>query len=206
MVSTKIKIKEGIEASSEGSFYFAEDFLGLANNEQVRLALSRLAREGILMRIAQGLYYYPKIDPHLGKVKPGMDEIAYAIAARQRIQIRPTGAYALNKLGLSTQVPMNAKFLTDGHPRVIKIGKRRIEFINRSQRKMAYEGEISGDLIIALEEMGSQNLTKEIFEKIIELFSKEDKGSLRHDLKLAPNWIREAFVPKLLYKIDDKHK
>ena len=71
---------------------------------------------------------------------------------------------------------------------------------------MAYKGQISGDVIAALEELGRQNLTKELFERLVKLFSKEDEVSLRHDLKLAPNWIREIFVPKLLYRGDDKNK
>ena len=55
-------------------------------------------------------------------------EVAEAIAKRDRIRTVPTGSYALNALGLSTQVPMNIVLLTDGSPREIKVGKRKIKF------------------------------------------------------------------------------
>jgi Family of unknown function (DUF6088) len=32
------------------------------------------------------------------------------------VRIRPTGAFALHKLGLTTQVPTRLVYLTDGHP------------------------------------------------------------------------------------------
>ena len=38
----------------------------------------------------------------------------------------PTGHAALNQLGFSPQVPMNAIYLTDGSARTIQVGKRKI--------------------------------------------------------------------------------
>ncbi len=43
-----------------------------------------------------------------------LDQIAQKIAERDREQIMPTGDTALNILGFSTQVPMNAVFITNG--------------------------------------------------------------------------------------------
>ena len=194
-MSTKTKIQQSIEQGKPGEFYFAEDFIDITNNEQVRLALSRLSREKILLRVAQGIYYYPKIDPAIGKVSPGLEEIAYAIARRDRIKILPTGAYALNKLGLSTQLPMKVAFLTDGQSRKIKVGKRTLEFINKSPRKMAYEGKISGPVLIAIEELGSKSLTDELVEDIVKMLQSEDSNKMLHDMKLAPRWISEKFLP-----------
>ena len=201
MTSIKEKIKKGIEAAGQGKFYFAEDFIDIANNEQVRLALSRLAKENFLFRVAQKIYYYPTEDPILGKVNPSLEKIAEAIAARERIVIRPTGAHALNKLGLSTQVPMKVAYLTNGFSRKIKVGKRVIQFINRSTRKMSYEGSISGPVLIALEELGEVNLDQDMLAKILTLFNKESKPLLMLDLKLAPKWISEKFIPLLNNKL-----
>lgn len=40
----------------------------------------------------------------------------------------PTGAFALHKLELTTQVPTRLVYLTDGHPRKFQIGKATVEF------------------------------------------------------------------------------
>ncbi|MCD8500524.1 MAG: type IV toxin-antitoxin system AbiEi family antitoxin domain-containing protein, partial [Bacillaceae bacterium] len=91
----------------------------------VRHALSRLCKSGLILRLAEGIYLYPKIDKELGLgvLYPSIDTIAKAIAKKDKARIVPTGVYALNRLGLSTQVPANAVYLTDGSPRRIKVGK-----------------------------------------------------------------------------------
>ena len=183
-----------IENGDEGKIYFAEDFIAISNNEQVRLALSRLTKEGVIIRLAQGVYVYPKNDPIIGKTRPGMEEIASAIANRNHIKIRPTGAYALNKLGLSTQVPMRSVFVTNGSSRKIKVGKNTIEFKNSSSRKMAYSGKVSGLVIQALAELSKKNVTAEIIDKIGVVLHKENRVVLLEDLKLAPNWIAEIIL------------
>ena len=82
------------------------------------------------MRLAHGIYLFPKIDEKLGlcMLYPSVEEIAKAIAERDKARIVPTGVYALNALGLPTQIPVNAVFLTDGAPRKIKIYNQRILF------------------------------------------------------------------------------
>lgn len=47
------------------------------------------------------------------------------IAKRDKAHIIPTGELALNALGLSTQLPMNVVYLTDGSARKIDLGKRK---------------------------------------------------------------------------------
>ena len=54
----------------------------------------------------------------LGILYPTFEEIAAAIARRDKAKIVPTGIYALNQLGLSTQLPMNVVYLTEGSPTV----------------------------------------------------------------------------------------
>ena len=56
----------------------------------------------------------------LGIIYPSVEYIAQAIAKRDKAKIVPMGAYALNRLGLSTQMPMNVVLLTNGAPRRIR--------------------------------------------------------------------------------------
>jgi len=195
--STKKNILQRIETGNKGQIYFAEDFMDIANNEQVRLALSRLTKENALSRLGHGIYVYPKTDPLLGKVRPSLEDIAQAVAQRDKITIKPTGAYALNRIGLSTQVPMKVVYLTNGDSRTIKIGKNTIQFRKTSARKMAYQGEISPLIIQSLEEIGKEGLTPSIAEHIRQLLNKEDVQTVKQNLKLAPHWIGETLLSLL---------
>jgi hypothetical protein len=192
--SAKKSILQRIKAGEEGQIYFAEDFMDIANNEQVRLALSRLTKEADLIRLGHGIYVYPKTDPLLGKVRPSLEDIAQAIAQRDKITIKPTGAYALNRIGLSTQVPMKVVYLTNGDSRTIKLGKNTIQFRKTSPKKMAYQGELSPLIIQSLEEIGKEGLTPAITKHIRQLLNKEDIQIVKQNLKLAPRWIAETLL------------
>ena len=89
----------------------------------INKALERIALSGKIIRLAKGIYCKPKMDTEFGFgiIYPSVDEVAKAIAQRDKCRIVPTGDMALNILGLSTQVPMNVVYLTDGTPRRIKI-------------------------------------------------------------------------------------
>ena len=119
------QIRERIESQGENTLYMVRDFADLNNDGLVTRALSRLEKEGMLVRISQGIYLYPMRN-RFGILKPSIDDIAVAIAQKDKARIIPSGLTALNKLGLSTQVTMNAVYLTDATAREIKIGNSTI--------------------------------------------------------------------------------
>lgn len=100
----------------------------MGSAENIRQTPLRCAKSNKIIRVAKGIYCYPQIGEKLGLgiLYPSYDQIANAIAERAHARIIPTGDYALNVLGLSTQVPMNFVYLTDGTPRKVDIsgGKR----------------------------------------------------------------------------------
>ncbi len=181
MKSVEAKIAEKIKKIPKGKLIFPEDFQELGTSEAVRLALHRLEKETTITRVAQGIYVRPKISKYIGKVIPSAEEVAEAIAKRDRIRTLPTGSYALNALGLSTQVPMKIVLLTDGSPREIKVGKRTIKFKKTTPKNLSAKGDISKLVIQALKEIGLNNQTPTEEEKIIELLKKEDPKNLIHD-------------------------
>lgn len=119
------QIRERIELQWENTLYRVRDFADLNNDGLVTRALSRLEKEGMLVRISQGIYLYPMRN-RFGILKPSIDDIAVAIAQKDKARIIPSGLTALNKIALSTQVTMNAVYLTDATAREIKIGNRTI--------------------------------------------------------------------------------
>lgn len=177
--------------------FFTENFISFGSTEAVKKALQRLTNAGELDRVATGIYVRPQMDDIVGKVTPSIEDIAKAIAKRDKARIVPTGVYALNRLGLSTQVPMNVVYLTDGAARKIKIGKLTITFKKVTPKNVATVGEISGLAIQALRTIGKDNVTDEEVKKIQDLLKMEKRTRLEYDIRLAPSWIREIMKPVL---------
>jgi ribosomal protein S19E (S16A) len=196
-MSIEDNIRSRIEAFPKGALFLPADFTELGSSEAVRLSLFRLEKEGVITRVAQGIYVRPKESSLIGEVTPSAEEVAEAIAKRDRIRTVPTGSYALNALGLSTQVPMNIVLLTDGSPRVIKVGKRTIQFKKTTPKNLLAKGKISRLVIQALKEIGNGKVTEEEEQKILELLKKEDEKDLKHDIALAPVWIQKIMKKAL---------
>jgi predicted transcriptional regulator len=198
MRSVETIILEAIRATTKGALIFPEDFQTLGSSEAVRVALHRLEKDNIIKRVAQGIYVRPKISKLIGPLVPTAEEVAEAIAKRDRIRTVPTGSYALNALGLSTQVPMNIVLLTDGSPREIKVGKRKIKFKKTTPKNLLAKGKISRLVIQALKEIGNGKVSIEEERKILELLKKEDEKDLKHDIALAPVWIQKIMKKALV--------
>jgi len=197
MQSIEYHILIRVKNKNRGTLLFPDDFIDLGSSEAIRLALHRLENKKIIIRVAQGIYVRPKISKYIGEVLPSAEEVVAGIAKRDKIRLLPTGVYALNALGLSTQVPMKIVLLTDGSPREIKIGKRTIKFKKTAPKNLSAKGEISRLVIQALKEIGFNKQTVEEEQKIIALLKKENPQHLLHDITLAPVWIQKIMKKAL---------
>ncbi|MEL6304944.1 MAG: DUF6088 family protein [Bacteroidota bacterium] len=198
-MSVKKQIKDEIQKKGRGKIVVPSDFERSYGVENTKKSLLRLSKEGFLEHLARGIYLFPKKDELLGILYPDIVTIAEQIALRDRAHIIPTGAQAMNQLGLSTQIPLNAVFLTDGSPRTIKVGNRTIKFKKVSPKNLAAKGTISGLAIQALKEIGKQNLTDGQLETVMTQLKDEDPENLYHDMHLAPSWIADIFGNILMY-------
>jgi len=197
MQSIEKQIEKSIKSKPKGSLVLPDDYLSFGSSDAVRKALDRLQDKNVLVRMAQGIYVRPKISKLIGPLVPSAEEVAEAIAKRDKIRTVPTGSYALNALGLSTQVPMNIVLLTDGSPREIKVGKRKIKFKKTTPKNLMAKGKISRLVIQALKEIGNGKVNEAEEKKILELLKKEDVKELKHDIALAPVWIQKIMKKAL---------
>lgn len=188
------KVADVLKNLPKGSILFVDDFLDFGNSESIKKALFRLKEKELLIRLAHGIYMYPKKDKDLGVLYPSAEEIAIAIAKRDRARIIPTGVQALNKLGLSTQIPLKVVFLTDAAGRSIKIGKRTITFKKTSPKNLMVKGEISGLVIQALKSIGQNKIENHMLTKLLIILKNEKKEIILHDAKLAPAWINKILM------------
>ncbi len=177
--------------------FFASDFANMGQTKTVNKVLERLSQSGKILRIARGIYCKPKIDRELGLgvVYPSVDDVAKTIAKRDRCRIVPTGDAALNKLGLSTQVPMNVVYLTDGTPRRVKIyNGRGILFKHVVPKRLEFTSELIMLITFALQTIGKNNVNNEQILRIKQLLSNEPIEHVRDDLKVVPDWIRSIIL------------
>lgn len=189
------KIEALINKSDKGKLIFISDFSQHGNYDAVRKSLQRLANKKLIIRISKGIYFYPKIDATFGILYPTAKEIGKAIAKRDKARIIPTGAYAQHLLGLSTQIPMNVIYLTDGSARKIRIGNQTIIFKKTSPKNLSLKSELSSLIIQSLKSKKENNITeteKQILTEIIKKSSEEEK--IEKDIQNAPVWIRKIIL------------
>lgn len=193
MKSLESNIQQKIWRMRKGSIFFSEDFLSMGTQAAVNKALSELAKKEVVIRLAPGIYCKPQIDEifGLGVMYPGIDQIAQAIAARDKSEIVPTGVYAQNRLGLSTQIPMNAVYLTNGSARRIKIyNGKGILFKRVSPKHFQFKNKLALMITLALKDIGEGNISDEQKDTLKKIVNKESKQSLTQDYVLMPDWIR----------------
>jgi len=199
MDSTQKSIRDRISKMGRGHCIFSQDFAEYGTQNAVRLAFFRLVQEGLIIRVAQGIYWYPKIDKELGLgiLLPDTDTIAYAVAARDNAHIVPDTNAALNMLGFSTQVPANTVYLTSGVGRRInlQIGNgNSILFKHTSNGSFfAYKSKLMLLLVLSIRELGP-NLTEEEKELVRRHLSHISEKDYKHDIQFVPGWIRDIFI------------
>ena len=185
-------IKQLIISRGRAKFWFVDDFVAIVNNDSVRKALQQLIKEQMLLRICHGVYYYPKIDRKLGLgvLMPSKESTALAIAKHAGLKIVPTGAFALNALGLTTQVQTVVAFLTNGRARQINLGDGRyIHFFHSSSQRLFEYNSYRMILIIqAMTELGENGMTDDVLSILAEQLSLVSERDFIHDIKLAPIW------------------
>ncbi len=196
-LSTDNKAIIKIKKAKRGTLFFVENFVKIASAKTVNKALERMVITGDLQRLSKGIYYRPAKSKLIGELTPSIETVVSAIAKRDKARVAPTGAYALNRLGLTTQVPTNFVYLTDGSARKLIIGKNQITFKKTSPKNVAAVGEISSLAIQALKTIGKDNVSIHEIEHIQNLLKKEKYTRLEHDVRLAPAWIREIMLPIL---------
>ena len=197
-------IEQKIKRMRGNQVFFASNFSEEGSPKTVRTVLQRMTLRGSITRLAPGIYCKPLVSKY-GIVPPSAQQIAEAIAQRDHVQIMPTGATASNMLGLSTQVPLNAVYLTTGTGRTVTVGNLKIKFLKGAPRNFAYKTKLIGCLVQALKDIGKGNLTEQQESVIYNLLEKfENKVSLKSDVLFAPQWMQELLLPMINKQVENE--
>ena len=157
-MSIRNKIVRRIRGKGRGSVFTPKDFLDLGSRAAIDQSLSRLTTQSTIRRIGRGVYDFPRTHPRLGQLAPTPDDVAKAVSGGANIQ--SSGAKAVNDLGLTTQVPAQPVYMTDGPSRNIRLysGKQVITLRHAGARSRAGMGSLSGNVFQALHHLGRRGV------------------------------------------------
>lgn len=143
------------QALPEGGLLSPKEFLHLASRAAVDQAMTRLTREGNLLRVGRGTYAAP-VYGRFGVRPPSTQAVVEAIEAATGEMVVANGATEANTLGLTTQMPTREVFLTSGPSRKLRLGNRNVELKHGSRWQLALGKRPAGMVIRALSWLGSE--------------------------------------------------
>ena len=184
------KIKRRIIGKGRGAVFTPADFLDLCSRDSVDQTLSRLTDQGVIRRLARGIYDYPKTSPRLGRLSPDPDAVAAAIARKDGRVVQVSPARAANMLGLTTQVPAKAVYLTDGPSRTKQIGAQTIIMRNAAARNLVGAGKPTGAVFQALRYLSKDGVDADIVARLARTIDADTRRALVKYALQAPGWMR----------------
>ncbi len=189
MKSLRNKILRRMRRGPEERVWTRSDFLDLGSTDAIGMAFQRLMQAGKLRRVGRGLFGLPRRHALMGELSASAEDIAEAIARRDGLRLQPSEAEAANLLNLSEQVPARTVFHADRRGRAVKVGRRTLEFRERSRRKMAAAGQASGLVMAGLRALGRGQVTPERLAHLQKVLKPADRRRLLRDLRYAPAWM-----------------
>jgi predicted transcriptional regulator of viral defense system len=181
-------VKKKIRARKPGWVFTPREFAGLGTRAAIDQALSRLQRRGEIRRLAQGVYEFPRVHPRIGTLAPSPESVAQAVAARTHSHILVSGAKALNLLGLSTQVPVQNLYLTEGPSRTVKIGNQTVTLKHVAPSKMLGAGTEAGIVLQAVRSYGQKRVHEIPVRALAEKLPRTVKSAVQRLTAAAPAW------------------
>lgn len=191
MDAVQTQIRRRIVSRGRGGVFTPKDFLDIGGRDAVDQAIGRLVRAGLLRRVARGLYHYPRTNDRLGiDVPAAIDDLADALARQTGSCIMPSGAVAANRLGLSTQVPAEPTYLSDGRTRSVRVGNTTIRLKHVSPKRMSGRA-MSATVFQALHFLGKDGVSDSVVDALRKRLSPAQRRSLLHDARYATDWIAD---------------
>ena len=186
------QIRANIEKAENGSVFVSTDFTDITDKKTVNMGLIRLADEGLIKKILFGVYYKPEFSKLLGEaVAPSPNKVAHALARNFGWTIVPCGDTALNLLGLSTQVPSQWIYVSDGAYKEYTFDNTTIKFkrtTNKEISKVSYKTALT---IQALKALGKENITGQVILRLKKILTDEEKEKMLAESKSATSWVLE---------------
>ena len=189
---TKLLYKR-IEEIPRGEIFVTSDFSDIADDHTIRRLLKRMVDKGDIKRISSGIYFVPKMSSILKEaVPPSPEKIAYALARAHNWTIAPSEDTALNKLGLSTQVPAVWTYVSDGpyHSRIVDGAQ--ISFKHVANKNITGMSLTTLLVVQALRALGEHRIDEAAISKIQKRLSADEVKRLVAETERSTAWIKRV--------------
>jgi hypothetical protein len=186
------QVLEHATGAPEGTPLVAKKLLHLGSRAAVDQVLSRLVQRGALLRAGRGIYVLP-VESRFGTRAPSAVKMVEGLANQRGETIVLHGA-AANALGLTTQVPMRAVYLTSGPSRRLKLGAHMIEFRHAPIWQLIFPGRAAGEVARALAWLGPEKAGEAIRKLRAKLPPSELKEVASARSRL-PTWMARRSAP-----------
>ncbi len=178
-MSTAETIRNRVLRVRRGEPFTNTRLLKLGSRASVDKALSRLVEEGVIQRIARGVFVRPKKSRFIGSVMPDVAKVVEVMARDHGETIQVHGAEAARRFKLSTQVPTTPVFYTSGPSRELKVGNLTVKLLHASHRKLRLAGKRPGLALSALWYLGKDNVNASVVGAIRAGLSAEEFETLK---------------------------
>lgn len=177
-----------IKKQRQGAPFSSRTLLRFATRGMVDQTLSTLTKEGKIKRLLPGLYVKPLMHPVLGEMTVPEKELIEAYSSHSNEIIRPTGADAVNRLGLSTQVPVRSTYLTSGRSRELKLGSHSVSLRQTHPKFLRLEGQ-AGEIVRAFRYLGRDGVTNVHLLQISKVLDNRARRALIEYQPRLPAWM-----------------
>ena len=194
-----------IYGNGRGSVFTPKDFLDLASHQAVRKALGRFTNEGTIRRLMRGVYDYPAFSVLLNApASPDPDAITRAIARAHGWTIIPAGETALNLLGLSTQVPAQWQYFSDGPSKTYEWEGGTLVFKHRANKETTVLSPKTALLVQALKTLGQNRIDDSVMDTLRARFDKKERVRAIREARYATSWVYEL-IKRLAEEKEPRH-
>ena len=188
LILHKIK-KEKLKAFS------CYDFIDIASYKAISKILERMEDSGETIRILNGVYCLYLFDDTLKlTILPSIDDVVNCIARKHKWSVCPSGNFAINLMGLSTQVPASYSYLSSGPYKEYVIFNNKVH-LKRTMTKEIIDYSYKTLLLIqCIKALGKENINEETIRLLKRKLSEKDKEKALNETLTTQIWIREIVV------------
>ena len=188
------KIMKRVRGKGRGWVFTPKDFLDLGSRASIDMALSRLTQSDAVRRIGRGLYDYPKQHAKLGALSADADQLVQAVATQTGDTVFPSGAVAANRLGVSTQVPARASYVTNGPSRVKKVAGRTIALKHSRAPVLDNVSAQANAVVQTLAHFGKGNIDADLIRQCADRLVDRDLQELLKAQPRMPGWMSDIVL------------
>jgi hypothetical protein len=192
MDSIQKTIEKRIVDLPDGQVFIPADFLSITSMVNINNVLARLLKAGVIRRPMRGVYSKPQISEKLGiELSPMADDMVAAIARKNKWKVAPAGQTALNRIGLSTQIPAITEYVTSGPNKTYEYDGFAIRLRHRANRDMLENSPITLTFTQALKALGKEGIDQVVIDTLRRKLTNEQIGTIYGETQMATSWVFE---------------